>query len=477
VNTDEHCAQLIAASGSVALYIGADNEVSRVCNAAQLIAWLKVEDFQTGPGTALGPVLDQLLDHVQSQRVQQLVAGLRAAVEPAAMAGISMPARTERLALRQRWFEVSLHPGTETILLLSDISERHELNLALDEARATRDLALTVLRSDATAMRALREAAAMSVAGIRATLRMPARSQEALQEKLARMQHESDALGGQAQVLSLTALVLACEALTAALVALRQKESLSGDELLPLAPRIDAITVALTELERMDQQRAAPSMVVAPRAVASRLSVSGSAVPWHEASESGWRTYVLQAGDTLGVLARLKMVGAELVPPLLQRHVDAILQPLLDNALQHGIEDLERRLKAHKPAAGQITVTFRDLGAEGIEMTVHDDGAGFDVDRIGHAAVTSGLLTEATLDKRNELKVIGLIFQPTFTTAGLPGHEGRGKGMGIVRKTITRLGGKIAVATKRGRYTLFTIRLPALAAASARDPYRKASAS
>ncbi len=50
-----------------------------------------------------------------------------------------------------------------------------------------------------------------------------------------------------------------------------------------------------------------------------------------------------------------------------------------------------------KPAAGQITVTFRDMGAEGIEMTVHDDGAGIDVDRIGRAAVTSGLLTEATL--------------------------------------------------------------------------------
>ncbi len=88
-------------------------------------------------------------------------------------------------------------------------------------------------------------------------MRLPARSQEALQEKLTRMQHEADALGGQAQVLSLTALVMACEALTSALVALRQKEVLSGDELLPLAPRIDAMAVALGDLQRIDEQRAA----------------------------------------------------------------------------------------------------------------------------------------------------------------------------------------------------------------------------
>ena len=108
--------------------------------------------------------------------------------------------------------------------------------------------------------------------------------------------------------------------------------------------------------------------------------------------------------------------------------------PLLDNALQHGIEDLERRLKADKPAAGQITVTFRDIGAEGIEMTVHDDGAGIDVDRIGRAAVASGLLTEATLGKRDEAKLMGMIFRPNFTTEGLPGNEGRGRGIPSVRQ-------------------------------------------
>jgi hypothetical protein len=265
-------------------------------------------------------------------------------------------------------------------------------------------------------------------------------------------------------VLSLTALVLACEALTRTLVALRQKEVLSGDELLPLAPRIDAVAVALGDLQRIDEQRAA-----APLPPVSSIARRGIApgVPWHEASESRWRTYVHQTGDALGVLARLKMSGAEIVPARHRRHVDAILQPLLDNALQHGIEDLERRLKADKAAAGQITVTFRELGAEGIEMTVHDDGAGFDVERIGRAAIASGLLTEATLGRRNEASLVGLIFRPTFTTEGLPGNQGRGRGIAAVRKTVSRLGGKIGVATKRRRYTLFTIRLPAPAGATA----------
>jgi chemotaxis protein histidine kinase CheA len=108
------------------------------------------------------------------------------------------------------------------------------------------------------------------------------------------------------------------------------------------------------------------------------------------------------------------------------------------------------------------------MGADGIEMTVHDDGAGIDVDRIGRAAVTSGLLTEATLGKRDEAKLMGMIFRTNFTTEGLPGNEGRGRGIPSVRRTITRLGGKIAVATKRRRYTLFTIRLPAQTGATAR---------
>jgi signal transduction histidine kinase len=483
VNLDEESlALLVAGSGRVALRLDGTNAVTGVGNLPQLQAWLKQDAFQPGPDAQLAPLLDILFDAPQADRIQAQAAELRALPHPASLPVALLPGRIERLALRQRWFECSLHPGApdpgaSIVLLLIDVSERQELNLALEGARAARDLALTVLRTDANAMRTMRDVGIAAIATIRAALRLPARTQEALQVKLGRMQHEADALGGQAQVLALNALVQACEELTSTLVSLRQKDGLSGDALLPVAPRIDAIAVALAELERIDAQRAPPPVMPVTSPLATVRNLPGSTVPWRETSELRWRTYVHQMGDSLGVLARLKFIGAEVVPARFQRHVDAILHALLDNALQHGIEDFERRLKADKPAAGQITVTFRDLGPDGTEMTVHDDGDGFDVERIGRAAVHCGLLTEAALEDQDKADVMGLIFKPNFTTEGLPGNAGRGRGIASVRRTVTRAGGKVAVATKRHRYTLFTIRLPALARATAAIRQKAASAS
>ena len=59
---------------------------------------------------------------------------------------------------------------------------------------------------------------------------------------------------------------------------------------------------------------------------------------------------------------------------------------------------------------------------------------------------------------------MGLIFKPTFTTEGLDDGERHGRGMAYLRRKITRLGGQISVATKPGRYTLFTVELPESAA-------------
>ena len=160
--SDEPLALLVAASASVALRIDGANDVIAVCNRDQLLSWMKLEDFQPGPGAGLAQVLEVLFDAPVAQRILLQVDALRATADPTPLRGVLMPARTERLAPRQRCFELCIHPlpsemERQVVLLLSDASERQELTLALEEARATRDLALAVLRTDAAAMRTVRE--------------------------------------------------------------------------------------------------------------------------------------------------------------------------------------------------------------------------------------------------------------------------------------------------------------------------------
>ena len=168
-----------------------------------------------------------------------------------------------------------------------------------------------------------------------------------------------------------------------------------------------------------------------------------------------------QRGGELGTLVKLQVHNAPLVPAGLRREVDDMLQHLLRNAVDHGIETPEERLAASKPAAGVITVKFEDRGSRGVSMTVRDDGRGFDIERIGAAAVRSGLLSEESLLEYDPGEVVGLIFKPTFSTEHLDGEAGRGRGMSFLRRAVTRIGGQITVATKPGIYTQYVIQLPA----------------
>jgi signal transduction histidine kinase len=208
-------------------------------------------------------------------------------------------------------------------------------------------------------------------------------------------------------------------------------------------------------IARIEEQRHEPAL--AAEQAAPRASRSAA---WHEVSERRWSEFLRRRGEEFGTLARLTMSGAQLVPAHHRRHVDDVLAHLLRNALDHGIETPEERLAAGKTAAGRVTISFAISDDRALRMTVHDDGRGFDVARIGRAAVQSGLLSEDSLMRREAAELVGLIFKPGFSTGGIDGDEAQGRGMSYLRRKATRLGGQISVATKVGRYTLFTIELP-----------------
>jgi chemosensory pili system protein ChpA (sensor histidine kinase/response regulator) len=134
------------------------------------------------------------------------------------------------------------------------------------------------------------------------------------------------------------------------------------------------------------------------------------------------------------------------------------LEHLLRNALDHGIESREERLKRGKPETGEITLTVRQQGNE-IAIEIADDGAGLDFDRIREKAQGLGLITGDV--EPTEARLTECIFAPGFSTAAkVTQLSGRGVGTDVVRSDIAALGGRVDVTTTRGSGTTFLLYLP-----------------
>ena len=143
--------------------------------------------------------------------------------------------------------------------------------------------------------------------------------------------------------------------------------------------------------------------------------------------------------------------------------IDMIRDPithLIRNAIDHGIELPAQRLAKGKRETGLLSITSRQSGNT-IIMTIADDGAGLNHDRIGAKAVAAGLVTQPELDAMTPAQIANLIFEPGLSTADhVTGVSGRGVGMDVVRSNIEKLGGRISVTSAAGDGTRFNLELP-----------------
>ncbi len=135
-----------------------------------------------------------------------------------------------------------------------------------------------------------------------------------------------------------------------------------------------------------------------------------------------------------------------------------ILEHMVRNALDHGIESGGERSAAGKGSVGQITVDVRMSGADSV-IVLSDDGRGIDPDAMRESAIRKGLDVDAySLSDDEALK---LIFHKGFSTAQtLSQISGRGVGMDIVLSELQQMGGDIQIESTVGQGTSFHIRIP-----------------
>jgi two-component system chemotaxis sensor kinase CheA len=147
----------------------------------------------------------------------------------------------------------------------------------------------------------------------------------------------------------------------------------------------------------------------------------------------------------------------ELDKTMIERLADPLVH-LIRNSVDHGLEDVDQRVKAGKPARGTVRLSAVYSGAE-VAISVSDDGAGLDAERIRAKAEEAGLI--ASDAKIADADLWHMIFAPGFSTARqVTSLSGRGVGMDVVKRTIDGLRGSIDVTTTPGGGTTMTLRLP-----------------
>lgn len=163
----------------------------------------------------------------------------------------------------------------------------------------------------------------------------------------------------------------------------------------------------------------------------------------------------------------LKIYGEDTeVDKALIEELSGPLVHVIRNAVDHGIESGEERKRAGKPAAGTIALKARQERGEVI-ITIEDDGAGINPDKIRAKAMEKGILTKEEAANMTDRKIIDLIFAPGFSTAkSVSDISGRGVGMDVLRESVNKLRGQTHIDTKVGAGTALTIKLPSTLAIS-----------
>jgi two-component system chemotaxis sensor kinase CheA len=325
--------------------------------------------------------------------------------------------------------------------------------LELETLRDQRDLYQSLLLAEPTPLATFMTQALQSVERIRAALRSPGRDSDALRRKIEQLQAELGVLEQASFDLHLPTVSRRMHSAHAVLREIETSVAVRANDLLPAM-------VVLEELCSHIAIAAASAAVHVPLAAedgaAGKLDAVVPSAPLADTLQRLVDALALEQGKH----ARLATMGLEDIPLVWVGTLFEVLGQLLRNAIEHGIELPAERTQGAKPEIGTLRIQFVRAGAQDCELTVEDDGAGLDAERIAEVAVGHGLLTVESARTVNPQRLMSLIFQPGFTTARNNG--GRGLGLRIARDRVTELGGRITVATKRGRFTRYRITLPSL---------------
>jgi two-component system, chemotaxis family, sensor kinase CheA len=167
----------------------------------------------------------------------------------------------------------------------------------------------------------------------------------------------------------------------------------------------------------------------------------------------------LISGTDKKVTLEIKGEDTELDKMIIEEISDPLVH-IIRNAVDHGIESVEKRISLGKPEIATVTLeAYHESNHVVIE--IKDDGKGIDPEKIKNTAFEKGFATKEELDQMNRKEIIALIMRPGFSTTTRVTHtSGRGVGLDVVKKNLEKLNGSVEIDSQPGKQTQFRIKIP-----------------
>ncbi|MEI6893417.1 MAG: chemotaxis protein CheA [Colwellia sp.] len=143
--------------------------------------------------------------------------------------------------------------------------------------------------------------------------------------------------------------------------------------------------------------------------------------------------------------------------------VEALADPLVHlvrNSVDHGIELPDVREAMGKPREGTVLLSASQEG-DHILLTIKDDGAGMDPEKLKAIAIKRGVLDAESAARMPDKEAFNLIFAPGFSTkTEISEVSGRGVGLDVVKTKIAQLNGMVNIDSELGVGTILEIKVP-----------------
>ncbi|VAW75787.1 Signal transduction histidine kinase CheA [hydrothermal vent metagenome] len=210
----------------------------------------------------------------------------------------------------------------------------------------------------------------------------------------------------------------------------------------------------LIELDEFDRRMHGLSNRLHGEVISSRMR------PFSDATRA-YPRLVRDVARQLGKKVELKIEGrATQVDRDILERIDAPLNHLIRNALDHGIETPEQRRAAGKPEQATLTLNASH-NAGMLSINVEDDGCGINIEKLRNKVAARGMVTEAMAAELSEAELLEFLFLPGFSTREeVTEISGRGVGLDVVHSTVQQMRGVARATTEAGKGTRFHLQLP-----------------